>query len=67
MGGFETRPYVTPVQTYSPLGRGAARGRRGGSPAGRVSRPSPPKPPSLEGGASAEAGGCRNQRPNHRL
>ncbi|MDR0935579.1 MAG: hypothetical protein LBM98_02730 [Oscillospiraceae bacterium] len=41
-GGFETRPYVALVQAHSPLGRGAARRRRGGSPrrARRNPRPS---------------------------
>ncbi|MDR0936837.1 MAG: hypothetical protein LBM98_09170 [Oscillospiraceae bacterium] len=58
-GGFETRPYVTPVQTHSPLGRGAARRRRGGSRAVRgVTTSKPCKAPLFRGGeAPAGAGG----------
>ncbi|MDR0937306.1 MAG: hypothetical protein LBM98_11560 [Oscillospiraceae bacterium] len=59
-GGFETRPYVTPVQAYSPLGRGAA-AAAGWFPRRAHPRPNPPKPPSLEGGSVRRRGGCPPQ------
>ncbi|MDR0935084.1 MAG: hypothetical protein LBM98_00205 [Oscillospiraceae bacterium] len=53
-------------RVHSPLGRGGAK-RRGGSPRRARTQPTsyPPKPPSLEGGASAEAGGAELHNPNN--